>query len=63
MTAYNPKYSQRNEETRRARCHRVTVDFEKDYFTETLKPAAEKAGQPVNTYIKQAVADRIERGE
>lgn len=28
---------------------------------ETLKAAADAAGQPVNAYIKQAIRERIER--
>lgn len=60
MTAYDPKYSRKNEEARRARSHRVTVDFEKSYFADVLKPAAEKAGQPINTFIKNAIAAYIE---
>ena len=41
---------------------RIPLDIQKKYYTEVLKPAAESAGEPVNTYIKNAVLCRI-RGE
>lgn len=40
---------------------RVPFDLRKDYYEETLKPAADRAGEPVNMFIKKAIAERIER--
>jgi hypothetical protein len=40
---------------------RVPFDCQKDYYEEVLKPAAEKAGMPVNAFIKAAIAEKIER--
>ena len=40
---------------------RVPLDLNKDYFEEVLKPAAAAAGMAVNTYIKEAIAEKIAR--
>ncbi len=40
---------------------RVMVRVPKGYLDETLKPAAERAGESVNAYVQKAIADRIER--
>lgn len=41
---------------------RVPLDMQlSDY--ETLKAAAERAGEPVNTYIKRAIRQRMDCGE
>lgn len=40
---------------------RIPLDVQKEYYENTLKPAAERAGIPVNTFIKQAIAEKIER--
>ena len=39
---------------------RIPLDVQKEKF-EQIKAAAFKAGQPVNTYIKQAIDERMER--
>lgn len=43
-----------------AHLKRVPLDVQQGYY-ETIKQAAERAGQPVNTYIKQAIQERIDR--
>lgn len=40
---------------------RVEVRFQKEEFESKIKPAADAAGLPVGTYIKQAVYEQIER--
>ena len=55
MTAYNPKYSQKNEEYRRAKYRRVALDYERAYYDEVLKPAADRAGLPVGSWIKSII--------
>lgn len=45
----------------REKLKRIPLDVQKDYFLETLKPAADHAGETVNGYIKKAIAQRIER--
>ena len=42
---------------------RIPLDIQKDYFENTLLPAAEKSGMPVNTFIKQAIAEKIARDD
>lgn len=40
---------------------RIPFDVQKDYYDNVLKPAADSAGIGVNTYIKNAIAEKIER--
>lgn len=40
---------------------RLCLDFRKVFFEGVLKPAAEKTGQSVTAFIKQAVTERLER--
>ena len=40
---------------------RVPLDMQKDYYESVLLAAAEKAGMPVNTFIKEAIAEKIAR--
>lgn len=40
---------------------RVPLDMQKEYYEEVLKPAASAAGLPVNSFIKMAIAEKIER--
>lgn len=40
---------------------RVPLDLQADYFETVLKPAAAAAGIGVNTYIKEAIAEKIAR--
>ena len=40
---------------------RVPLDMQKNYYNNELLPAAARAGVPVNTYIKQAIAEKIAR--
>ena len=40
---------------------RVPLDMQKDYYEQVLKPAADRSGVPVNTYIKNAIREKIER--
>ena len=40
---------------------RVPLDMQKDYYEEVLKPMADSLGEPVNTFIKKAIEERIER--
>ena len=40
---------------------RIPLDVRKEYYDNEIKPAADRAGESVNGYIKKAVADRILR--
>lgn len=42
---------------------RIPLDVQADYFADVIKPAADRAGLPVNTWIKQAIAEKIERDQ
>ena len=40
---------------------RIPLDVQKSYYDEVLKPAADRDGIPVNTFIKNAIHEKIER--
>ncbi len=52
---------QYNREYAKEKFKRVPFDIQRDYYENVLKPAAEAAGEPVNTFIKIAIAERIEK--
>ncbi len=59
--AYNPKRNDYIDKYKSDHYKRVAVDFKKSYYDETLKPAADSAGVPVASYIKEAVSEKINR--
>lgn len=57
---YNDAHKRAKYKYAAAHLKRIPLDVQtRDY--ETIKAAAQQAGQPVNTYIKQAIQERIER--
>ena len=44
-----------------ANMKRVPLDVRKEYYTDTLKPAADRVGETVGGYIKKAIEQRIAR--
>lgn len=58
---YNAKYNDQKYKYRTDKFKRVGVDFDKEYYNNELKPAADKEGLAVGKYIKIAVAEKIER--
>lgn len=40
---------------------RVPLDLDKEYYETVLVPAAESAELSINKYIKEAIAEKIER--
>lgn len=59
--AYNPKYNAQNYKYRREKFKVIAVEVERPYYEEILKPAAEKEGKAVGSYIKQAISEKIAR--
>lgn len=59
MMAYNPKYNQKNYEYRKNNMKRVGIDFNKKYYENVLKPAADRAGMTVGGFIKACIAEKI----
>lgn len=39
---------------------RIPLDIAADYYRDILKPAADRAGLPVNTFIKNAIQEKID---
>lgn len=42
---------------------RVPFDVQKEYYDSVLKPHADSMGMTVNGFIKQAIAEKIERDQ
>lgn len=61
MMAYTQKKMMQNIEYAKLHKKRIPLDVQKEYYENVLKPAAEKAGEPVNSFIKKAIAQRIAR--
>ena len=40
---------------------RIPLDVQKEYYDTVLKPAADAAGIGINTYIKQAISEKLQR--
>ena len=40
---------------------RVPLDLQKEYYENILVPVCERSGVPVNTFIKQAIQEKIDR--
>lgn len=40
---------------------RIPFDVQKEYYDSVLKPYAESVGMTINGFIKQAIAEKIER--
>ncbi len=58
---YNSKYNAQNYKYRTDKFKRVGIDFDKTYYNDVLKPAADTVGIPVGTFIKIAVEEKIQR--
>lgn len=39
----------------------ILLNFDKDEFADVIKPAIDESGMPVNTYIKLALKEKMER--
>lgn len=50
-----------NDSYKKRKVKRIPLDVQKDYFDSVLKPAADAANEPVNTFIKKAIQQRIDR--
>ena len=58
--AYDPKNSKHVHKYMNAHYKRIDLSVHKEYYDETLLPACQKAGLPVNTFIKQAITYYID---
>lgn len=57
---YDAKYNAQNYKYRSEKFKRVGIDFDKRYYEDVLKPAAESVNLPVGTFIKQAIEEKIQ---
>ena len=44
----------------KSKLKRIPLDVQQSFYEEVLKPAADAAGEKINTYIKNAILQRIE---
>lgn len=58
---YNPKYNEQKTAYRKEKFKRVGIDFDKEYYENDLKPAADAAGMPVGTFIKHIIDEYLGR--
>lgn len=63
MATRTPAANKRQYRYNERHIKRIPLDVQKEYYDQVLKPAAEAAGLPVNTYIKEAVAEKIDRDQ
>lgn len=54
------KASEYTQEYAKKMIKRVPLDVQKTYYTDVLKPAADRAGMKVNEFIKEALKEKIE---
>lgn len=58
---YSPKKLEYNLQYKVKNLKRIPLDVQMEYYEKVLKPAAAAAGVPVNTFIKQAIKEKIEK--
>ena len=58
--AYNESAYKASQKYKANNIKRIPLDVPKDKY-ETIKAAAEAAGEPVNGYIKRAIDERMQR--
>lgn len=58
---YKKEYNQQNYKYRTEKFKRVGIDFDKEYYENVLKPAADSLSLPVGTFIKKAVENEISK--
>jgi len=61
--AYNEKVKVQNMKYIAENQHRIGVNWLKEDFEKRVKPAIDKSGMPVATFIKTAVNEKIDRDE
>lgn len=60
---YNMAIPEKQKKYHEKAIKRVPLDMQKDFYNDVLKPAADSTGIPVNTFIKHAIMEKIERME
>ena len=59
--AYSEQQNKRNIEYVKEHQKQIQVKYKKEEYEDFVKPAIEKSGMPVATFIKMAVKEKIER--
>lgn len=58
---YSEKKKEYNVKYTREKVKRIALEMQKEYYEKTLAPAVTASGLSINGYIKQAIAEKIER--
>lgn len=61
MAKYDDKQNKSNQKYRKEHMKRVVVDYKVEYYNDILKPAADMMDEPVATFIKKAIEERLDR--
>lgn len=61
MSIYNEQANISNQKYRREHQKTLSIGFKKEYYDDILKPAADMMDEPVNTFIKKAIEERLDR--
>ena len=59
--AYNEKIKEQNIKYMKNKQQRVPLNWIKEDYEQRVKPAIERSGMPIATFIKAAVNEKIER--
>lgn len=59
MARYTEAHKRASLKYEKSHLKRVPFSVQKEYYDSVLKPAADRAGEPVNTFIKNAISLRI----
>ena len=59
--AYNEYSKNRTTRYLKNKQKSLTVRYKKDHFDERIKPAIERSGMPLATFVKTAVDEKIKR--
>lgn len=61
MSVYNQQANISNQKYRKEHQKTVALGFKKEYYNDILKPAADMMDEPVATFIKKAIEERLDR--
>lgn len=61
MGKYNEKEKDRSIRYIKDKLQRLEVRYQKEEYESRIRPAIEKSGKPVATFIKEAIDEKIER--
>ena len=61
MASYDPKQNKYVNKYKQEHYKCLRVEVTKEFYTDTLVPAAEAKGMPIATYVREAITEKIKR--